>query len=508
MLPTYTLDQIAFYLTDTGQAFFGEDRQKWAVPPGGTITYNTGALNPGGKAFVDAAFGAWSSVSGLQFRQVPFGADIDFSHGQLGDGAFAVTSINSRDEITGSTITISEDWIRDDWDTDFFGNVTVDYASYSFQTYVHEIGHALGLAHGGPYNSFASYPNNAVYSNDSWQATIMSYFDQLDNTTIDASFAYVVTPQAADILAIQDLYGGTFSAQAGNTTYGFGANTGTYLDQIFASNTAITYTIFDTGGLDTIDYRTTAINQFFNLVSEGISNLGGLTGNVIIAPGTVIENAIGGSGDDRFVGNSADNHLEGRGGDDTYTPAGGDDTVIDGLGNNTANGGEGADKIIVFSGLNTLLGDEGNDLIVGGFQSDSLSGGADNDLLRGDASDGPLGGSDRLNGGTGDDLLMGGLGADTFVFRPNEGFDTIGAFDLADVTYSSATGYTASASGPDFVSGLDTIELVGFTGISAANVLAFVSDSGSGAVFSAQSTSITFADVPLADLSADDFIFA
>jgi hypothetical protein len=38
---------------------------------------------------------------------------------------------------------------------------TID--SYSFQTYVHEIGHALGLGHGGPYNGSASYGLDNLY---------------------------------------------------------------------------------------------------------------------------------------------------------------------------------------------------------------------------------------------------------------------------------------------------------------------------------------------------------
>ena len=45
-------------------------------------------------------------------------------------------------------------------------------------TYVHEIGHALGLGHAGDYNNTADYVQDALYANDAWSTTIMSYFDQ------------------------------------------------------------------------------------------------------------------------------------------------------------------------------------------------------------------------------------------------------------------------------------------------------------------------------------------
>ncbi len=57
------------------------------------------------------------------------------------------------------------------------------------------------------------------------------------------------------------------------------------------------------------------------------------THNVSIALGTVIENAVGGEGDDRIIGNSANNELTGGGGSDTFVayrdPVAGEDRITD-----------------------------------------------------------------------------------------------------------------------------------------------------------------------------------
>ena len=52
------------------------------------------------------------------------------------------------------------------------------------------------------------------------------------------------------------------------------------------------------------------------------SNIGGKTGNLTFAPGTLIETAIGGSGADTFRGNSQDNTFDGGLGTDTLLVSG------------------------------------------------------------------------------------------------------------------------------------------------------------------------------------------
>ena len=169
------------------------------------------------------------------------------------------------------------------------------------------------------------------------QASVMSYFTQTDNPLIHADYAEPVTPMIADITAIQRLYGAPVNIRSGDTTYGSNSNVGGYLGEFFAvltgeksdsaiyDNRPFALTIWDTGGVDTIDFRTDSEDQRINLLVEGISDVFGLTGNLVIARDTVIEHYVAGSGNDRVVGNDIANRLWGGEGRDTLQGAGGDD---------------------------------------------------------------------------------------------------------------------------------------------------------------------------------------
>ncbi|WP_171900834.1 M10 family metallopeptidase C-terminal domain-containing protein, partial [Stappia indica] len=68
--------------------------------------------------------------------------------------------------------------------------------------------------------------------------------------------------------------------------------------------------------------------QLIDLRPETYSNVGGLTGNLTIARGTIIENATGGNGNDTLIGNSANNILNGGLGDDVMKGGAGNDTYF------------------------------------------------------------------------------------------------------------------------------------------------------------------------------------
>lgn len=104
-------------------------------------------------------------------------------------------------------------------------------------------------------------------------------------------------------------------------------------------------------------------------------------------------------------------------GDDTINALDGNDTIYSGHGNDIVSGGQGNDD------LNGGLGD---DLLIGGIGHDRLIGSSGNDILRG------FSGRDLMIGGRHDDTYTGGLGSDIFVFRSNDGSNTITDFDALD----------------------------------------------------------------------------
>lgn len=323
-LRNWTYQEIADYLRS------GFGGAQFNASTGDTLTVNLTGLTSAGQTLARAALDVWSGVTGLVFSEVTGAAQITFDDEE--DGAFAGPDAVSGGFITASSVNVGTAWL------DTYGT-SLD--TYSFQTYIHEIAHALGLGHAGPYDGSAVYGVDNIYLNDSWQATVMSYFSQNENTEIDASIAFVVGLQVADIIAAGDMYGLSTTTRVGDTVYGFNSNAGTVYNANNGFSNATTFTVFDAGGTDTFDYSGTSEAQLLDLREGYYSNVLGLRGNVGIAYGTVIENAIGGSGRDTFVGNAADNNFSGNAGADYFYASGGNDVFDGGTGVDTA----------VFSGL-------------------------------------------------------------------------------------------------------------------------------------------------------------
>ncbi len=341
-LRNFSYQEIADYLAS------GFGGGQFNASSGDTLTVNITGLTTAGQFLARAALEMWSDVTGLIFQEVTTTADITFDDEE--DGAFAGPDGIVGGFFTSASINVGTGWL------DTYGT-TLD--SYSFQTYIHEIGHALGLGHAGPYDGSADYGIDNIYLNDSWQATVMSYFSQGENTEIDATTAYVVGLQVADIIAAQDMYGANTATRSGDTTYGFNSNAGnTIFDATNGFGFATTFTVYDAGGIDTFDYSGSGSNQTIDLREEAYSSVRGHTGNVGIANGTVIENAIGGSGNDTLIGNAADNVLTGNGGNDRFFASGGDDTFNGGTGDDTAYfSGASTDYTVTTSGGSTFVTD-------------------------------------------------------------------------------------------------------------------------------------------------------
>ena len=346
-----------------------------------------------------------------------------------------------------------------------------------FEILLHEIGHTLGLKHPFEGSPLPNGFDNLRYTVQSYTAAaqgVQVTFSGGGNSIGSASgLVPVLTPMLLDIAAAQAIYGADMTTRAGNTVYTFNQN-----QYAFQS-------IYDAGGTDTIDlsgftrasivdlrpgsyssiglfsaaqqiaFWTDQFPAFATFIAQQINGEPLLyTGvdNVGIAFTTVIENAIGGSGNDEIQGNDAANDLRGGAGDDALDGGIGNDILDGGAGADRLIGGAGNDSFfadsasdIVFESAgggtdtvtaragyylfanvenlllasgsggifgvgndlaNSLTGNEGANLLIGGAGGDIVSGGAGGDALFGE------GGADTLNGDAGIDYLVGGADAD------------------------------------------------------------------------------------------------
>jgi serralysin len=301
--PFGTIAELANYLTTGYFVWDGEGghTHHWYSNP---VTVNITGLTAAEQALAISALNAWHEVCNVSFSFTNGPAQITYNHNGSG---VAVTNWNydGSGHMTSATVDISSDWAG--------GNTNI--YSYMYQTYLHETGHALGLGHQGAYNGSATYGIDNVYAHDPWQWSVMSYNSQ--NNYGGASYDYVITPEMADIYAVQSMYGAT-STRTGNTTYGFHNNAGSIYDFNQYVGTPA-FTIYDSGGSDTLDCSGYWSNQTIDLNPGHWSSVGGYVNNIGIYLTTSIENAVGGHGNDLIIPNgSLVGTLTGGGGNDTF----------------------------------------------------------------------------------------------------------------------------------------------------------------------------------------------
>jgi serralysin len=187
-----------------------------------------------------------------------------------------------------------------------------------------------------------------------------------------------------DIQAIQYLYGANFTTNSSNSTYTFNTTTGEMsingVGQGASSANVVFRTVWDGNGIDTYNLSNYTTNLNISLVPGAYSNFGtqlallhydgtqvarGNLFNALQYNGDIrslIENAIGGSGNDTLVGNIAGNMLDGGSGNDSLDGGSGNDVLIGGIGNDTILGGGGNDVLIGGVGIDSLVGGSGDDV--------------------------------------------------------------------------------------------------------------------------------------------------
>jgi Ca2+-binding RTX toxin-like protein len=170
-----------------------------------------------------------------------------------------------------------------------------------------------------------------------------------------------------DLAALQSMYGANFGINSGNTTYSWNPATGEEsingVGQGAPADGKAFMTLWDGGGTDTFDFSAYTGHVHVDLRPGHwtsadqlqLANLGdghSAPGNIAMAQlyqgnsASLIENAVGGSGNDFMYGNTANN---------TLTGGAGNDDLHGGHGMDVLNGGGGADYLVGGSGADEYV---------------------------------------------------------------------------------------------------------------------------------------------------------
>lgn len=324
----------------SGELPFGQDPVDFTRRFGASAEHVTAFT----QARIDAALRAitaWSSVANIHVSAAPAGTTGEIAFASLPSlpydlhGTDAFTFVPPKSGVLDNSFTAGQIFLNDS--SRAFASGDYSDGSYAYSTFLHEIGHALGLKH--PFSRILNgvERNEGPYFADpSWNSTrytVMAY-----QSLGPAPF----TPMLLDIAAIQWLYGANAETNAENgNVYSFSITNGWPVqaiwdaggsdDVIFGGNESANLTIdLNPGGQSF--YETTLSSGAQGRVEIHIA-FTPLRADGSIDPlyaSNYIENAIGGSGHDSIQGNDGANRLEGRGGVDWIHGGSGDDVLVGG----------------------------------------------------------------------------------------------------------------------------------------------------------------------------------
>lgn len=344
-------------------------------------------LTSGQQQAAIAALAEWSSVANISFTRVTETTSqvgtMRFGSYLFMDDAYAAWAY-----YPASTAAAGDVWLGPN--TRF----SPKPGDFDYLVLVHEIGHALGLKH-----PFETSDSNGISlagtEYDDVRYTVMSYTDPY--------YFEPTGPMLLDIAAIQHLYGANMKWQTGNNTYRWDANSSVF------------ETIWDAGGIDTIDGSNQLRAVNINLNAGSFSSIGKAFWNgsnyindcLAIAYGAQIENATGSRYNDTLTGNELRNVLNGGAGADRMV------------------GGNGSDIYYVDHSGDTVIETEtdrdigGSDMVYSYLSTYSLGANVENLRLMSSGSVNGTGNAldNLLYAGAGNNIVDGGEGNDTLSYR-------------------------------------------------------------------------------------------
>ena len=313
------------------------------------MPYGSGEQNSGFQAFnavqqaaVTSILGQYSLVANLTFTQ------ITETSSQSATMRYAMSSLPST--AWGYYPSTSPEG-GDAW----FGTANGWYSNpvvgnYGYLTMIHETGHLLGLKH--PQDAMGSFGATPA-AVDSLEYSVMSYRSYIGASTsqglTNATWSFPTSLMMYDIAALQYMYGANYYNAGHSTVYSWNPNTGQEfingVAQAAPGGNTIFMTVWDGGGTNTYDFSNYATNLSVNLnpgawtitSAAQLANLGAghiAIGNIANAylynnnTASLVQNAVGGAGNDTIIGNAADNKLTGGHGNDIIDGQAGTNTAV------------------------------------------------------------------------------------------------------------------------------------------------------------------------------------